>query len=345
MKKFSRRRILAAGTAAISVAAIGCDTSNADSGSTPAPVSSAVEKVSLVLDWTPNTNHTGIYVAEALGYFANEGIELTIIEPATTGAESVVASGKADFGISFQDYLTPARLEGLPIVSVAAIMGTNTSGFASLKSKNLTSPKAFEGKTYGGLGTELETAMLKTMMEMDGGDFSKLDVVDAGAGDFLSLIQGDIDLYWIFFGWQGIKAQVEEVEINTVFVSDWGVPDYYTPIIISNEDTLSQRSEAVTKTLSAITKGYNYCIALPDQAAEILVSAVPEIDINVAKPSQEWLSRRYVSMNAMWGEQDPEIWETMSKWMAEKGLVSSVIEWDKAFTNKFLTHSTTFLAD
>ena len=100
--------------------------------------------------------------------------------------------------------------------------------------------------------------MLKTMMEMDGGDFSKLDVVDAGAGDFLSLIQGDIDLYWIFFGWQGIQAQINEVEINTVFVSDWGVPDYYTPIIISNENTLSQRSEAVKKTLTAITKGDDF---------------------------------------------------------------------------------------
>ena len=165
------------------------------------------QKLSLVLDWVPNTNHTGLYVAQSKGYFEEESIDFEIVEPATGGGPQVVAAGQADFGIGFQEFLTPARAEGVPVVSVAAIIQHNTSGFASLKSQAVTRPRDFEGKTYGGFGSPIETALLQTRMEADGGDFSKLSTVDAGAADFLTIIQRDVDLYWIFFGWDGVKGR------------------------------------------------------------------------------------------------------------------------------------------
>ena len=85
------------------------------------------EKVTFALDWTPNTNHTGIYVAKARGFYAKEGLEVSIIQPTQSITTTLVATGKTDFGVSFTSDLIHARLEGLPLVSVAAILQENTS--------------------------------------------------------------------------------------------------------------------------------------------------------------------------------------------------------------------------
>jgi ABC-type nitrate/sulfonate/bicarbonate transport system substrate-binding protein len=293
-------------------------------------------KVSLVLDWVPNTNHTGLYVARSKGYFEDENIEIDIFEPATGGGPQVVAAGQADFGINFQEFMTPARAEGVPVVSVAAIIQHNTSGFASLKSKGVARPRDLEGLTYGGFGSPLETALLQTMMEADGGDFSMLATVDAGAADFLTIIQRDVDLYWIFFGWQGVKAELEGIEIDTLFVKDWGVPDYYTPLIITSEALIAEKPDLVTRTMNAISRGYEDAIADPAGAAEILLEAAPETDADLVGPSQEWLSPRYQADAPQWGYQAADVWQTMSEWMASNGLVEGVIDWQAAYTNDFL---------
>ena len=326
----SRRNLMKTAGALLAMAAVaGCD---------PESGSKRVEraKLSLVLDWVPNTNHTGLYVAQSKGYFEEESIDFEIVEPATGGGPQVVAAGQADFGIGFQEFLTPARAEGVPVVSVAAIIQHNTSGFASLKSQAVTRPRDFEGKTYGGFGLPLETALLQTMMEADGGDFSKLSTVDAGAADFLTIIQRDVDLYWIFFGWDGVKAGLEGIEIDTLFVKDWGVPDYYTPVIITSEALIAERPDLVTRAMNAISRGYDDAIADPAGAAEILLAAAPETDADLVGPSQAWLSPQYQADAPQWGHQDAKIWQTMSEWMAANGLVDEVIDWQAAFTNDFL---------
>ncbi len=326
----SRRYLLTMVGASLATAAVaGCE---------PKTETKPIERatVSLVLDWVPNTNHTGLYVARSKGYFKEESIDFEIVEPATGGGPQVVAAGQADFGIDFQEFMTPARAEGVPVVSVAAIIQHNTSGFASLKSKGVARPRDLEGMTYGGFGSPLETALLQTMMEADGGDFSKLSTVDAGAADFLTIIQRDVDLYWIFFGWQGVKAELEGIEIDTLFVKDWGVPDYYTPLIITSETLIAEKPDLVTRTLNAIARGYEEAIADPAGAAEILLAAAPETDADLVGPSQAWLSPQYRADAPQWGYQEADVWQTMSEWMATNGLVDEVIDWQAAYTNEFL---------
>ena len=235
--------------------------------------------------------------------------------------------------------MTPARVEGLPVVSVAAIIQHNTSGFAALAERGISSPRDFEGKTYGGFGSPLESAMLKTMMESDGADFLKLKMVDSGEADFLTIIQRDVDLYWIFYGWQGVKAELEGIKVNTLFVKDWGVPDYYTPLIMTNETMIASKPDIVRRTIGAIARGYEFAIENPKQAADILVKAAPETDAALVGPSQEWLSPRYRGDAQQWGRQDPEVWKVMSGWMFEHGLVEKQIDWEHAFTNDFLPAS------
>ena len=125
------------------------------------------EKLTVVLDWVPNTNHTGLYVAQELGYFEEEGLEVEIIQPSEGGSADLIAAGQGEFGISYQEQVTYARTAAnpLPIKAIAAIIQHNTSGFASPVDRNIVSPKDFEGKKYGGWGSPMEVATLKGLME------------------------------------------------------------------------------------------------------------------------------------------------------------------------------------
>ncbi|MDD3796725.1 MAG: ABC transporter substrate-binding protein, partial [Lachnospiraceae bacterium] len=133
--------------------------------------------ITFVLDWTPNTNHTGLYVAEAKGYFADAGLNVEIVQPPEDGAEVLVAAGKAQFGVSFQDSMAPAIVgdAALPITAVAALIQHNTSGIISRAGEGMDRPKGLEGKKYATWDMEVEKAMMKNVVEADGGDFSKVE--------------------------------------------------------------------------------------------------------------------------------------------------------------------------
>ena len=137
-------------------------------------------KLTFVLDWTPNTNHTGVYVADKLGYFDDAGLEVEVVQPPDNGAETMVASGKAQFGVSFQDYLVPAfagEEKTMPLTAVAAVLQHNLSGIMSGKDLGITSPKEMEGHSYATWELPIEQAILKDCVEADGGDFSKVEMI------------------------------------------------------------------------------------------------------------------------------------------------------------------------
>ena len=158
------------------------------------------KKLKLVLDWTPNTNHTGLYVAMDKGYYKDAGIELEIVQPPEDGAEVLVASGKADFGISFQDTMAGALSKDspLPIKAVAAITQHNTSGIMSRKGDGITTPKGLEGKKYATWDLPIEKAILKNVVEKDGGDFAKVELIPSTVTDEVSALSTkQIDAVWV----------------------------------------------------------------------------------------------------------------------------------------------------
>jgi ABC-type nitrate/sulfonate/bicarbonate transport system substrate-binding protein len=303
------------------------------------PSTKALTKVKLMLDWVPNTNHTGIFVAQSEGYFKEAGLDVEIIQPGEVYPEAAVASGAADFGISFQESVTLARAEKVPIVSIAAVLQHNTSGFASPARLNVTGPAGFEGLRYGSFSSPFESPTLQALMNYAGADFSKLTIVNAGSTDPLALIaENQIDLAWIFYGWEGIQAKQQGIDLNIVMMKDYFdcIPDYYTPVVIASEDTIAKKPEVVQAFLKALSRGYDYAIANPDKAADILLAAVPELNIELVKASQEWLSPYYQAEAPRWGEQKESVWQNYSAWMVTNGILSAPIDASQAFTNKFL---------
>ena len=295
--------------------------------------------VMFMLDWVPNTNHTGVFVADVKGYFEEAGLDVSIIQPGEVYPEAAVVGGAADFGISFQEQVTLARADGIPLVSIAAVLQHNTSGFASAAGLNVSNPKDFEGLRYGSYGNPFEDPTLKVLMGCDGGDFEKLEIVNIGYADPLALIaERKIDLAWIFYAWQGFQAEQQNIEINVVMMKDWFdcIPDYYTPVVITSEDTISSRPEVVRAITEAFSKGYEFAIDNPDEAAALLIAAVPELDPELVKASQNWISQYYQADATRWGEQKESVWQGYADWMVENGILQTTISGRDAFTNEFL---------
>lgn len=224
--------------------------------------------VSLVLDWTPNTNHTGFYVAQKLGYYKEAGLDVEIQLPPEGSAPAFVAAGGADFGINAQDTLAPALVgeDALPITAVAALIQHNTSGLISLAEDGIESPKDLEGKVYATWDNPVEQAIIRTIMEADGGDFSKLTMVPSTVADVITALNTNIDTVWIFYAWDGVATQVKGYDTNYLDLAQLDpVFDYYTPVLIANNSFLAEEPETAKAFLAATAKGYQYAIDHPEE--------------------------------------------------------------------------------
>ncbi len=300
----------------------------------------ALEEITVVLDWTPNTNHTGLYVAQEKGYFQEAGLKAEIVQPPEDGAEVLVASGKAQFGISFQDTMMPAVTgeDALPIEAVAAVLQHNTSGIVSRKGEGIDKPKGLEGKKYATWDLDIEKAALKQVVEKDGGDFSKVELIPSTVTDEVSALQSkSVDAIWIFYGWAGIATEVAGLETDYFAFRDIDpVFDYYTPVIIGNKEWLKENPETAKAFLASVKKGYEFAIENAGEAAEILCQAAPELDEEMVLASQEYMAGQYQAEADQWGYIDPERWNAFYGWISEKGLSEAEIPENTGFTNEYL---------
>lgn len=297
-------------------------------------------KISFVLDWTPNTNHTGLYVAKDKGYFEEAGLDVEIVQPPEDGAEMLVGSGKAQFGVSFQDYLPPALAgaDAIPITAVAALVQHNTSGIISLKGKGIDSPKGLEGKKYATWDLPIEKATLKKVVEDDGGDFSKVELIPSTVTDEVSALQsGTVDAIWVYYGWAGIATEQANLETDFFAFKDVDpVFDYYSPVVVGNNTWIEEHPDATKAFLSALKKGYEYAIDDPDSAADILLKNAPELNAEQVKASQKYLSKEYISDAKRWGFIDAARWSAFFKWINDNKLSEAEVPENGGFTNEYL---------
>lgn len=297
------------------------------------------EKITMVLDWTPNTNHTGLYVAEELGYFQENNLEVSIIQPPDNGATDLVASGGAEFGIDFQDTLAAAFAGDtpLPVTAVAAVMQHNTSGLISRKEKGITTPSKLQGHTYATWDSPIEQAMLKNVVEQDGGDFSRVNQISTSVEDIVAALHTDIDSVWIYYGWDGIKCEMEGLAANYLpFAQMNPVFDYYSPVIIGNNTYLKEHPDVAKRFLAAVKKGYEYAVEHPSEAAGILSGAVPELEAELVNKSQEYVSKEYIADASSWGTIDADRWNAFYRWLSENKLVENPLEDNTGFSNEYL---------
>jgi len=302
--------------------------------------------MTLALDWTPNTNHTGIYVALSKGWYRDEGIDLKLLPYSSNVSPDVlVSSGKADVGISATEGVVADAAVGQPVVSIAAIIQHNTSALVTLASSGLTRPRMLDGKIYGAFGAPYENAVVGEIIKQDSGKgvFKSVTLtVDA----MQALESHRIDFVWVFEGWEVIQAQRMGVKLNVFPITDYGVADYYTPTIITGHAEMKQKPDLLHRFMLATERGYDYARTHAQESAQILMQEAPKgtfPDPGLVMESQQFLSPRYADPGRKWGWQDATAWHDYPQFILNSGGIDDAsgkpihsLNFDTLYTNQFL---------
>lgn len=348
------RRIASVAVAAamtLALFATGCSGVGATSGSTTPAASDGssggagasndgLTKLTFVLDYVPNTNHTGIYAAIDQGYYAEEGLEVEVVQPPDDGADALVGSGKAQLGMSYQDVMANylGSENPLPVTAVAAVVQHNTSGIASRAGEGMDHAAGLAGHRYGTWDQDVEKAIMKSIVESDGGSWDDVELVPANSSDDIAGLRTNMyDAIWVYEGWALQNAKVQDYPVDYFSIRSVDETfDYYTPVIVANDGFLAEEPDVAAAFLAATQKGYEFAASNPDDAAEILVTYAPETDPELARVSQQYMADLYKDDAAQWGYIDPVRWNRFYRWMGTEGLVPVEIPDNTGFTNEFL---------
>lgn len=321
--------------AVVPLALAGCGAASSGTGGSS---DGGLREITVVLDWTPNTNHSGLYLAQAEGWFEEEGLDVEIVEPGETSGLQLVAAGQADFAYSVAEGLVPARAAGADVVSVATVIEHNTSSLISLAEDGITRPRDLEGKRYGSYESELETALINKLVECDGGDPAKVEHTPLVSDDFrIGLTEDQFDTAWVFDAWDTIRlGEVDGLDVDTIAFRDHFdcIPDWYTPLVATSRSLLDEEPDVARGFLAALSRGYEAAAADPDQAAQALLQAAPELDRELVEASAEWLGPQYASGD--WGTQSAEVWDGFVTFLEEEGLTEPGFDTEAAWTDEYL---------
>lgn len=310
----------------------------------------ALESVTLALDWTPNTNHTGIFVAQQLGYFAARGIELKIVPYGSTAPETLISTYKADFGISYQDGLTEAAASGGDIVSVYAVTQKTDVCIGVRADSGITSPAQLDGKTYAGYGGPMEIPMLQYVIRAAGGT-GEFRNVTLNTDAYQALYAGQADFAMPEPTWEVLQASLVGKPLRTFDVTDYGFPAIYSAIIASSDRYLKAKGPVAKRFLGAVHEGYAYAAANPSAAANLLIKANESVlgtqRTLVAESAQLEASQYYKDDAGQIGYQSEARWQELTDFMFENGIltdasgkaIAAAPDIAKLFTNDYLPAS------
>ena len=280
-KTIFSKAIAILGSIAMLVGVAACGQSN-DSTKTAAD-GNGLTKVTFMLSWAPDTNHIGVYVAKNKGYFKQAGLDVDIVAVAQAGAEQAVNNGMADFALSNLTNVGIYTLKGAKIKQVMQVQQKPSAIWCSLASnKDIKSPKDFDGKTFATFGSNESDAVIRRMIQTDGGK-GTFDKVTVGTSTFQTLSSKKADFGGFYATWEGVQADMYGPKLNCFTEPDYGVHGNADTIgVITNDKTISSNPDLVRKFVQATKKGYEYAYSHPDDAAAILVKEAPDANLKLA---------------------------------------------------------------
>jgi NitT/TauT family transport system substrate-binding protein len=314
----------AAATSATTAAGGASGAAGAPCDASKAPAS--LETVKLQLDWTPNTNHTGFFAADKLGCYAEAGLKLEVLPYSGGNADEIVASGQADFGISFHNSITLAGPAGVPIVGVAAVLQKTAEAIGVKADRaDIASPKDLDGKTYAGFGGPQEVPVLKAIIKADGGK-GEFEVVTLNTSAYEAVYSGAADFTIPFTLWEGIEATLSNEPVKYFEYADYGLPNQYSVMLVTSKDAATGKADLVKSFLAASQKGWDYAAANPREAGQLMIDANPGVFTNtelVFQSAQQMADGGYLlGPKGHWGTIDPATFSGYSKFLFDAGIVA-----------------------
>lgn len=298
---------------------------------------SGTQSASLVLDWYPNSDHGGLYAAIQKGFFRRDHIDITPYTPSDTSAQiKLVASGRADFGITYETDLLAARAQHIPVRSVMCIMQHPLDTVMALKGSGITRPRALIDKTVGEAGAPSDNPILAAMLEHDGASFGQVRTVNVGYNLLPALLSKRVDaVIGVYWTWEAIQAQLKGFPVNVMRVERWGVPNYCELVLVANDRTIRTRPAYIGNVVHAMQQGYAYAAAHPAAAWQALHARDKTLEPGLVLRSLRLL-RPVVTDASTVGYQSPTQWQHYADWLFANKLVPDRINASSAFTNRFL---------
>lgn len=296
-------------------------------------------KITVALDWTPNTNHTGFFVAQAKGWYSEAGLDVEIRSPHWQGGHSPTPAALCEqdaTGCTFAvapsesviSYNTQAGKTAL--VAVAALLQRDTSAIAVLADSDITRPAQLDGRTYGSYGARFEDRIVQAMVRNDGG---KGDVRFVTPSDKLSMwdrvTAKELDSTWIFSAHEGVQAERAGVAIRSFVMADYGVPYCYSPVLLAHPAAVTgEGAERSRRFLAATARGYQYAAAQAEEAAELLRKQAGDepslADAAFVRASQAVAGAHYLDSHGGWGRMQHSVWSAFLRWLATEGILTTV---------------------
>ena len=344
-RRLSRRRLLTAATTAglgaAGLALVGCGDDDSPSSTEPAV------PVSLALDWVPNTNHTGFFVADEMGWYGEEGVQLELLPYAQVEPDTLVATGEADFGISFAPSLTLAVAAGRPLTSVMAILQRPASALAVRSDRSdIQTPADLDGLVYAGFGAPWEEVLVRTVIRNAGGR-GEFETVVLSTFAYEAVYAGEADFVVPFMTWGGIEAELRGTPLKAFQYRDYGFPDFYAVLLMSNPEWLSANEEAARGFVRATQRGFQFAAENPDEAAQILIDTNPGVfpeEELVVRSARLLGSDYYLDERGAFGTQTLDRWTEFPRFLFENGLLmdadgnplTAELDYEALFTDEYL---------
>lgn len=311
----------------------GCSTNNNGN-------SNQLKELDVVLDWYPNALHAFMYVAIEKGYYEEEGLKVNIQFPSNSNdAISLVAAGQADIGLYYQQDVIQARTkQNVPVKSIGAVVQGPLNIVLSLEEKNITTAEDLVGKTIGYAGTELSEALIRSIMNDVGADYSDVTMIDVGFDLMSSMTTGNVDAtIGCLVNHEVPQMEEEGFSVNWFDLDEYGVPTYYEGVFLANDDAIQNDSETLKAFLRASAKGFADMKANPEEALQILLANQNEenfpLSETVERKSVEVLLPMMETADAAFLSQSDECWQENIDWMLEQGLISETVDLDEVRIN------------
>jgi ABC-type nitrate/sulfonate/bicarbonate transport system substrate-binding protein len=291
-------------------------------------------EIELALDWTPNTNHTGFYVAEATGYYDDVDLDLRIRSPAEDGYEQTpakrVATGESTVAIAPSEsaisYHTHPEYDSL--TAIGAVCQQDTSAIVALGDSDIDRPASLDGKTYASYDARFEDHIVEQLVRNDGGNGDIEITTPPKLGIWNTLIDGDADATWVFMPWEGVLAERDGIELTPFYLDEYDVPYGYTPLLLARPEAITSQSDELSQFLAATGRGYQFAAENPDEAARILGETAdgpePLDDEQFLIESQRRLADNYLTENGVWGRMEQDRWAQFVEWLADEEILTTV---------------------
>ncbi|GLC40077.1 hypothetical protein PLESTM_000989800 [Pleodorina starrii] len=301
--------------------------------------------VGVALDWTPNTNHVGFYLAKQKGWYAEAGLDVKIVSPHVDEYKATPASRVADgscmFCVTPSESVISAHTWGdapgakPKLVAVATLLQDSTSAIVTLASSGIARPAQLDGKTYASYGARFEGRIVQQLIRNDGGSGEFAESTPPMLGIWDTLLKGEADATWVFMGW-GIEAKRRGLNLNVFGLEQYKVPYGYSPLLVTHPDTIRDKPDVVRSFLAATARAYEWAAAHPAEAAEALLAAVvaehaaaplpKPLDPEVVQESQAYLSSHLLDGSGRWGRMQPSVWSSFVDWLSQSGLLTAKVQ-------------------